>query len=54
MPESNWELLEGLFTLACELPDSTRTEFIARHCHGNEALRHELTELLRAHGSRHQ
>ncbi|MBL8237384.1 MAG: serine/threonine protein kinase [Bryobacterales bacterium] len=48
MPDSGFERLEELFHGAAALPAAERAAFLREHCGGDEALRQELEEMLRA------
>ena len=44
----HWERVRELFDRASGLPPAGRAEFVARECAGNDALRHDVDELIRA------
>lgn len=48
MSKQGWERLEELFARACDVPESAREQFAARHCADDPVLHSELLALLRA------
>jgi tRNA A-37 threonylcarbamoyl transferase component Bud32/tetratricopeptide (TPR) repeat protein len=50
MHDAGFERLEELFHSALALPPAERPGFLRDHCHGDEALRAELEEMLRLSG----
>ncbi|MGH8193413.1 MAG: tetratricopeptide repeat protein [Woeseiaceae bacterium] len=47
-PGSNWARARALFERALELAPDDRTAFLERECSGNDELKHDVLDLLRA------